>query len=334
MRAVRVLEPGPPESLRSAPVPVPVRRPGEITVAVHATSVNPIDLRVRNLPSFMVARNKILGGDIAGTVEECDPLSQFRKGDRVFGMGAFYSPIFAAGAYAEKVCINEKHMALIPDAVSFEQAAATPLVALTAWQALKGANVGPGQRVLIHAGSGGVGHVAIQFAKSRGAHVTTTCSADSAAFVRSLGADEVIDYRTQRFEDACQREGPFDFILDVIGGEYEKRSLAVCKRKGTYAHIFSAGWALHHGMSMGKGVAWETWEALQGYARSFWSGPRYKLVLVQPSGHDMTAIARLMKERRLTAAVDRSFPLESAGAAHRHLESGHPKGKVVIKVLD
>lgn len=330
MKAIRIHKPGPPEDLQlDTQISIPARSKGEVLVRLQATSINPVDLKLAKLPSFMINKPKIPGGDVAGVVADCDPQSEFRKGDRVFGMGDFYAPIFKAGTYAEWVSIKEKHLALIPDNITFDQAAAVPLVSLTAWQALQPARLQLGQRVLIHAGAGGVGHVAIQLAKDSGAHVTTTCSGSSAQFVKAVGADAIINYRTERFEEVCRHE-PFDAIVDTVGGEYEARSLSVLKKGGIYTHIFTQGWVKRHGL--GLGMARETFDVAKGLAWSIVTGPRYHVVAVQPDGRTMAAIARLLKDGRLRVAIDRTFPLESASSAQRHVESGHPQGKVVLRI--
>lgn len=163
---------------------------------------------------------KVLGGDVAGTVLEADPGSRFQPGAAVYSCTEGFQLWKPWGTYAEQAAVPEAHLALKPAAASFEEAAGLPLAALTAWQALDAARIEPGQRLLVHAGAGGVGSLAVQMAKARGAHVTATCSTRNLAFVRELGADEAVDYTSQRFEEVCS---PFDAVIDLVGGEYEMR---------------------------------------------------------------------------------------------------------------
>lgn len=330
MKAVRVITAGPPEAVEIAHnVSLPIRQPGEVLVKQHGSSINPLDYKILTMPSFMVKKPKILGGDVAGVIEESDPSSQYKQGDRVFGMAEFAAPWFRPGAFAEWVCIPEKHVTRIPDNISFDQAAAAPLVALTAWQALDGTELGPGKRVLIHAGAGGVGHVAIQLAKIRGAHVTTTCSASSAAFVKGIGADEAIDYKSQHFEQ-ISKDKPFDIIMDSVGGDYNWKGLSVLKRQGHYSHIMSLAYAKSYGMVLG--MLRETWDSARG---SFWgaiTGPSYKMIITQSNGIQLASIAQLMADGQLKIAIDRSFLLKDAALALRHLSEGHPHGKVVLQI--
>ena len=191
MRAVLVERYGDPSVLVvKHDFPKPERARGELLVRIHATSVNPVDTKIRRglLKWTGGVIPKVLGGDVAGVVEESDPGSRFKPGDKVWGLVAGYRWSVKWGTYADYVTAPEAHFAPMPDNLSFEEAAALPLVALTAWQALGTVRLEPGQgRVLVHAGSGGVGSMAMQIAKARGLHVTTTCSAQNIDLVKEVG---------------------------------------------------------------------------------------------------------------------------------------------------
>eukprot|EP00878_Enallax_costatus_P006054 GHUV01006350.1.p1 GENE.GHUV01006350.1~~GHUV01006350.1.p1 ORF type:complete len:220 (+),score=69.53 GHUV01006350.1:308-967(+) len=193
---------GPPSVLQyERDFPKPSRRKGEVLIKVAAASVNPVDWKTRKgeVPRFTVTRPKIPGGDVAGVVQEADPGSQFKPGDRVFGCTGQQAPWSTYGTYAEYVVAPESTLLPIPERTSFHEAASVPLAAMTAWQAVESSMPLSGKRVLVHAGAGGVGSFAIQIAKAQGAYVATTCSARNADFVtKTLGADRAIDYNKEK----------------------------------------------------------------------------------------------------------------------------------------
>ena len=216
MRAVQIEQFGGPESLQLRDVRRPTPGEGEMLVRVRAAGVNPVDYKIREGRVPFVTQDKlpyIPGRDVAGEVLECGPdVKKFSKGDRIFAM-----PGFDRGGYAQYVLIRENEAAPKPALLDDIGAGATPLAALTAWQGLfRHGELKAGQRVLIQGGSGGVGHFAIQFAKARGAYVATTVSSANVGFAKELGADQVIDYKHQRFEDAIER---VDMVFDLVGGE-------------------------------------------------------------------------------------------------------------------
>ncbi|DBB11254.1 TPA: hypothetical protein ACH3X3_006694 [Trebouxia sp. C0006] len=217
MRAVLYEKFGPPEVLQLIDYPLPQRSSGNVLVKISCTSVNPVDLKIRKGSIAIAIKHKILGGDLAGVVEAADADSEFVKGDRVFALSPDWSFRSKWGCYAEYATIKSSLLARIPDSISFEQAAALPMVSLTAMQALEAAQVKSGQRVLIHGGSGGVGSAGVQIAKAWGAHVTSTCSTKNMQLVKELRADEVTDY-TQTSVDQVFKDKPFDAVLDVVGG--------------------------------------------------------------------------------------------------------------------
>jgi NADPH:quinone reductase-like Zn-dependent oxidoreductase len=286
-------------------------RPGrnEVRVKVHAASVNPVDYKIRS-GKYPVLREKdlpvVLGRDVAGEVAECgEGVRRFRKGDEVYAMLDRKH-----GGYAEYTIVNENDLAGMPKGLGYAEAAAVPLAAITAWQGLfDHGELEPGQLVLIHGGAGGVGHFAVQFAKQRGATVATTVSRDDFDFVRSLGADRVIDYRAERFEDVI---GDVDLVFDLVGGETQERSLSVLKRGG----------ALVSTLSLSK----------SSEEKAAKLGVRATNYLAQPNGHELEEIARLIDSGQVRPHVEAVYPLADVRAAQRRLEEQHAQGKIVVSV--
>ena len=282
-------------------------------VAVKAIGVNPVDFKVRGNAAVMemicgTSENLILGWDIAGIVEETgEGAKQFTVGDQVFGMVNF---VGVGNAYAEFVAAPESHLAIMPQSASFEQAAASTLAALTALQVLH-PRVKQGDKVLIHAGSGGVGHFAIQIAKSLGAYVITTTSGKNKAFVESLGADEVIDYRTQRFEEELS---DLDFVFDMFNGEVLLHSTTVARKGGTIVSLPTPEFA----------------DEIQASAKE--REVNLEFHMVQSSGKDMQVIGELMQKGALSPHISQTFAFEEMDKAHLQLESGRTVGKVVVRL--
>ena len=300
---------GGPEVLEPAETEIPEPAFTEVQVRVHATSVNPVETYVRaghfpllGQPPF------VLGWDVSGVVTKLGPgSSRFEVGDEVYGM-----PLFprAAGAYAEYVVSPSRMLARKPASLNHEQAAALPLVGLTAWQGLVDfAQVGPGDRVLIHAAGGGVGHVAVQIAKARGAYVIGTASTAKLDFVRSLGADEVVDYRTTDFTEAVRDA---DLVFDVVGGGNGERSFASLRPGGTLLT------AVDHANA-----------ELRAEAEA--AGLRFIGVAVEPDHTGLDALTRLVEEGKLRPHVSQVLPLREAAKAHELIESGSTQGKVVLR---
>jgi NADPH:quinone reductase-like Zn-dependent oxidoreductase len=309
MRAVVQQEFGGPEVLAVREVEPPRPLPTEILVRVKAVGVNPVETIIRSGAFPLHGRPPfVLGWDVSGVVEHVVPgTSRFQEGDEVFGL-----PLFprAAGAYAELVAAPTRHFARKPAGITHAQAAALPLAGLTAWQALvEVAELGFGDRVLIHAGGGGVGHLAVQIAKARGAHVITTASAAKHGFLRELGADEVIDYRAQDFE---KEVSGVDVVLELIGGDYADRSLAVLRPGGLLVTAIARS---------------DT--ALAERTRA--AGMRFAGVSVEPDYVGLEAMAELVEQGLLRPHVGATFPLEDAAAAHRLSEQGHALGKIVLE---
>lgn len=299
---------GGPEVFRLADVPEPAPLPTEVVVRAKAIGVNPVETYVRagRFP-FAGQPPIILGWDVAGVVESVVPgTNRFAVGDEVFGM-----PLFprAAKAYAELVAAPARQLARKPAALDFRQAAAIPLAGLTAWQSLVDvAGVRAGERVLIHGASGGVGHIAVQIAKARGAHVIGTASTGKCDFVRHLGADDVIDHRSIDFAEAVR---DVDVVLDVVGGDYGERSLKTLKPGGMLVTIVDR---------LNRELAEKAAD----------SGRRFAGVTVEPDHGGLEALAALAEAGKLTVHVEKAFPLAEAGNAHHFLVEGRPRGKIVL----
>lgn len=310
MKAVRFSSYGSPEVLIPEEVPKVDPGEGEVLVRVRAAGINPLDWKVRagHVKDWLPYRLPLIPGwDVSGVVEALGSgVTGFKIGDEVYGMLDFSRN----GAYAEYVTAEPGNLALKPVSIDHVQAAAVPLAALTAWQALfEVAELSSGQLILIHAAAGGVGHFAVQFAKWEGAKVIGTASADNAGFLQELGIDEVIDYRTTQFEDEVR---DVDVILDCIGGDTQQRSWKVLKSGGILVATL--------GISS------------SGNARP--PTVRGEGVLVHRDSHQLTQIAALIEAGNLTPAVTTVLPLEQAARAHELSETGHVRGKIVLKVGD
>ncbi|MET9650793.1 NADP-dependent oxidoreductase [Streptomyces sp. NPDC006460] len=311
MRAVTQDVAGPPEVLRLVATPRPVPGRGEILVRVRAAGVNPADWKTRQRGVFPDGTPApfTLGFDVAGVVAEVgDGVTLFRVGDAVFGMPRFPH---VAGAYAEYVAAPARHFAPSPRGLTPVEAGALPLAALTAWQALVDtADVRPGNRVLIHAAAGGVGHLAVQIAKARGAYVIGTAGATKHDLLRDLGVDEPIDYRTQDFAETVR---DVDVVLDSLGGAHWSRSLRTIRPGGTLVTIIPPDADFPTAEAEARGV-------------------RADFMLVEPDHAGLREIASLVESGRLRVLVDEVFPLAEAGRAHARGETGRTTGKLVLSV--
>jgi NADPH:quinone reductase-like Zn-dependent oxidoreductase len=309
MRAVRQQTLGGPEVLELVEAPRPDPAPTEVLVRVAAAGVNPVDWKTRTRGGFLGEPPFTVGWDVAGVVEELGRgVTRFEPGDRVFGMPRFPRE---AAAYAEYVTSPSRQLARIRDGLGDVEAGALPLAALTAWQALvETADVGPAQRVLILAAAGGVGHLAVQIAKARGAYVIGTARSPKHAFLAGLGADELIDYTSEPVEDAVR---DVDVVLDLVGDEASGRTLATLREGGWFIRVPSA-----------SGVE-PLREAAAGRARV--TG-----ILVEPDRTGMEAIAALAAAGELRPHVSHTFPLADAARAHALGEIGRTQGKLVLTV--
>jgi NADPH:quinone reductase-like Zn-dependent oxidoreductase len=307
MRAIRISEFGGPEVLRLETIPIPAPGAGELLVKVAGAGVNPVDYKIRRGGYPAVKQDQLpfaLGRDVAGSIVECGASTAgFSEGDSLFAV-----PGMGRGGYAEFAVVKVTEAAPMPSSLNFIQAAGVPLAALTAWQGLfTHGNLKPGQRVLIHGGSGGVGHFAVQFAKAKGAFVATTVSSQQLEFARRLGADQAIDYQAQRFEDVIEK---VDVVFDLVGGETQERSWQVLKQGGILVSTLTEPAKLKAAAYGAKGM-------------------RYT---VTESGADLTTIAGLIDAGKVKPVITKTYPLQDAAAAQQFLEQQHPPGKVVLSI--
>ncbi|WP_114955153.1 NADP-dependent oxidoreductase [Sphingosinicella terrae] len=313
-------------------LPEPVAGQGEVLVAIAASSVNPLDSRLQSgafkaiLPYEMPL---ILGHDLAGTVVAVGPgVIQFKAGDQVFacaGNGRI-------GTFAERIAIAEKDLASKPIGLSMLEAAALPLVSLTAWQALvERAQLRSGQRVLIHAGSGGVGTVAIQLAKHLGAQVATTVGTANVGLAKELGADVVMDYRKEAFEE---RLNGYDVVLNTLGPDVLEKSLKVLKPGGklisisgppdpAFARLIGANWIVRQVMRLGS---------LKVRRSARRRGIDYSFLFMRPDGAQLSEIAKLVDAGTIRPVIDQEFDFDATPDALERSASGRARGKVVIRI--
>jgi 2-desacetyl-2-hydroxyethyl bacteriochlorophyllide A dehydrogenase len=291
-----------------ADVPQPEVLENDVLVAVHAASINPIDNIVR--AGYMkemlpITFPYVMGYDVAGVVAEVGSnVTKFKVGDEVYARPNQED----SGSIAEYAVVKEDELALKPKTLSFEEAASFPLAGLTAWQALvsKG-NLQKGQKVLIHAGSGGVGTYAIQMAKHLGAEVTTTTSTANVDLVKSLGADHVIDYKTTEFDEVLK---DFDLVIDMMGGDILNKSFKVLKKGGKVVSI--------------KG------QDTEGLASEY--GVEFEVFFMWPSSEMLAHVGGLMDQGIIKPVIDRSYTFEQTQEAYDYLQTGRAKGKVTIKI--
>jgi NADPH:quinone reductase-like Zn-dependent oxidoreductase len=320
MKAIVYTEYGPPDVLRYMEVPKPTPGDDEVLIRIRAASLNPLDWHFMRGTPYLVRvlsglrRPKVtrLGVDVAGQVEAVGKnVAELRAGAEVFGS--------CKGAFAEYVCASEKSLALKPANVTFEQAAAVPVAAFTALQSLRDkGHIQPGQKVLIHGAAGGVGTFAVQIAKAFGANVTGVCSTRNVDMVRSLGADQVIDYTREDFTRGQER---YDLILDMIGNH----SMSDCRRvltpEGTLLMVGGPDEGLWLGPLIGP---------LQAAVVSRFVRQKLVTVLAHASRDDLIVMRGLLEAGKVTPVIDRTYPLKDAPDAIRYLEEGHARGKVVI----
>ncbi|TIS61975.1 MAG: NADP-dependent oxidoreductase [Mesorhizobium sp.] len=308
MRAVIQNSVGGPDVLFVAEQPDPSPKPGEVLIRVKAAGINPVDGAVRGgFYPLLGEPPFILGWDVSGTVEALGAgVTAFKVGDEVFGMPRFPKQ---AGAYAELAAAPADEIAIKPAGIDHAQAAALPLAGLTAWQGLvRHGRLQSGQRALIHAGAGGVGHLAVQIAKAGGAYVVATASPDKVDFVRSLGADEMIDYTR---DDFTGKGGNVDLVLDAIGGDHADESLKALRDGGVLVSLLDV-----HDATRAKANA---------------RGIRVERISVVPDREGLVELAKLVDSKKLSPHVAKTFPLDQAGAAHAFLAT-RPIGKVALTV--
>lgn len=310
MKAIVIEAYGSSDQLIEKEVPKPVIKDNQVLVELHATSINPIDWKLREgylqeqLPfEFPI----ILGWDAAGIISEVGSnVKNFQVGDHVFAR----PETTADGTYAEYTPVDENLLAKMPENLSFEEAASVPLTGLTAWQCLVDfSKIKSGDKVLIHAGSGGVGNFAIQIAKSFGAYVVSTASGKNEEFLKSLGVDKFINYKEENFEEVIK---DFDIVVDTMGGEIQEKSFDVLKKGGKLVSIVQPP---DEEVAKSKGIT----------AGFHW---------LEPNGKQLAELGNLIKKEQVKTNVGHTFTLSQQGLrdAHKLSESHHAKGKIVIKI--
>jgi NADPH:quinone reductase-like Zn-dependent oxidoreductase len=308
MKAVRIHDYGGPDVLVYEDVPRPRAGPGEILIRVHAAAVNPLDWKVRegHLKDMLKHRLPLIPGwDVSGVVESGAGVAGYKVGNGVYGL----LDIGKDGAHAEYVVTQPTHLAPKPRTVGDVRAASVPVAGLTAWQTLfEAGGLSAGQRVLIHGAGGSVGGFAVQFAKHAGAYVVAAANGPDLTYVSSLGADQALDYAAAPFEDVVK---DVDLVLDVIGGGIQERSLKVLRRGGILVSTL--------GISVSDEAASRSIEA--------------KAFFVRPDSAQLAEIAGLIDAGKIRLNVGTILPLEKAREAHELVQSGRPRGKVVLKVM-
>jgi NADPH:quinone reductase-like Zn-dependent oxidoreductase len=307
VRKVRIHRFGGPEVLQVDSVEPSLPDAGQVFVAVKAASINPVDFKIRNGQYPAVKEDRLpytLGRDVSGIIEKCGAqVTQFKVGDEVLGMVDI-----GGGGYAEKAVLDEKALTRKPAHIDHTHAGAIPLAGQTAWQGLfRHGRLQRGQSVLIHGGSGGVGHFAIQFAKAKGARVLTTVATNNVEFARDLGADVVIDYKTQRFEEQAR---DLDMVFDLIDGETRERSWKLLKRGGVLVSTLT--------------------EPSQDTANRY--GVRALRYTVEANGSELAEIVDLVASGKVKPHVQKTFRLEQAAQAIAAIEHGGSVGKVVLSL--
>lgn len=310
MKAVRIHTYGGPEVLTYEDVPLPAIADDDVLIRVYAAAVNPVDWKIRegHLQSFLPYQLPlVLGWDVSGVVEAVGAkVTTCKPGDEVYSR----PNIERDGAYAEYIAVKASEVALKPQTIDHVHAAAVPLAGITAWHCLfESAQLSAGQRVLIHAAAGGVGSYAVQFAHWKGAYVIGTASARNRDFLMELGANEVIDYQSTRFEDVVE---PVDVVFDTMGGDVQERSWQVVKPGGILVSIISPP-------SQEQAAAHQC---------------RSAYVFIQPRADWLTEMAHLIDAGQVKPIVDAVFPLDQAAAAHQMSQSGHTRGKIVFQVRE
>jgi NADPH:quinone reductase-like Zn-dependent oxidoreductase len=309
MYAVRIHAFGGPDQLKYEQIPIPQPGPGEVLIRVHAAGVNPVDWKVREgyLKDYVNHTLPLtLGWDVSGVIQAMGlGATRFKKDDEVYSR----PDLTRDGTYAEYVVVRESEVARKPKSADHIHAASIPLAALTAWQAFfDNAALKPGQRVLIHGAAGGVGTMAVQLAKWKGAYVIATSSQRNQEFLRKLGADETIDYTKARFEEVGRN---VDVVFDMIGGDTQKRSWKVLKNGGMLVSIVSR----------------PSPEEAASY------GVRQAFLMTQPNAAQLTQIAELVDSANLRPVVETILPLTEARRAQELSQAGHTRGKIILRVV-
>ncbi|MGE6348247.1 NADP-dependent oxidoreductase [Bacillus mycoides] len=318
--------------MRMTEMPTPEINEYEVLAEIHAASINPIDFKIRDGKVKLLLKYKmplILGNDFSGVIVKVGTkVTQFKVGDEIYARPRKDK----IGTFAEYIAIHEDDIALKPKNLTFEEAASIPLVGLTSYQALHDImQLQKGQKILIHAGSGGVGTFAIQLAKIMGATVATTASEAGENLVKSLGADEIINYKKEKFEDILEN---YDAVFDTLGGTTLEKSFDIIKSEGNIVSVSGMPNA-RFGKEFGSGffktllfsLASKKLTALEKKHNA-----QYSFLFMKPSGDQLRIIAKYIDSRQIKPIIDRIFPFEDTQKAMEYSESGRAKGKIIVKI--
>ncbi|MEK3981456.1 NADP-dependent oxidoreductase [Psychrobacillus sp. FSL K6-2836] len=318
--------------MRLAEMPTPEISEYEILAEIHAASINPVDFKIRDGKVKLLVKYKmplILGNDFSGIVAKIGAkVTRFKVGDEIYARPR-KSKI---GTFAEYIAVHEDDIALKPKNLSFEEAASIPLVGLTSYQALTDImQLQKGEKILIQAGAGGVGTFAIQLAKLMGATVATTASDAGANLVKSLGADEIINYKTEKFEEILKN---YDAVFDTLGGEILEKSFEVIKSGGKIVSVSglpNARFGKEYGSGFFKTLLFSA-ASLKLTALEKKHNVQYTFLFMKPSGEQLRIIANFIETGNIKPIIDRVFPFENAQKAMEYAESGRAKGKIILKI--
>jgi len=333
MKAFIIDRYGKTEAGRIAEMPEPEVRDDDVLIQIHAASINPLDSKIKNGEFKLILPYRlplILGNDVAGTVMRVGArVRNFKRGDAVYAR----PDDERIGTFAEFIAVKESSLALKPTNLSMVEAASLPLVSLTAWQTLvETAKLEKGQKVLIHAGSGGVGAIAIQLAKHLGAFVATTTSTANIAWMKALGADVVIDYKQQDFATVLRG---YDVVLNSLGSDELNQSLQVLKPGG---HLVSISGPPTPAFAIARGLAWPLQQVLRLLSfgirkKAKKNGAEYTFVFMRADGAQLREITSLIESGAIRPAVDKIFPFQDTHKALAYVDSGRAKGKVVVQMM-
>ncbi|SEG71183.1 NADP-dependent oxidoreductase [Paenibacillus sp. UNC499MF] len=318
--------------MRLAEIPTPEIGEYEVLAEIHAASINPIDFKIRDGKVKLLVKYKmplILGNDFSGVVAKVGAkVTRFKVGDEIYARPR-KSKI---GTFAEYIAIHEDDIALKPKNLSFEEAASVPLVGLTSYQALTDIlHLQKGQKILIQAGAGGVGTFAIQLAKLMGATVATTASEAGANLVKSLGADTIINYKTEKFEELLKN---YDAVFDTLGGEILEKSFEVIKSGGKVVSVSglpNARFGKEYGSGFFKTLLFSA-ASHKLTALEKKHHVQYTFLFMKPSGEQLRVIANYIETGKIKPVIDKVFPFEDAQKAMEYAESGRAKGKIIVKI--
>ncbi|MBU8769469.1 NADP-dependent oxidoreductase [Cytobacillus oceanisediminis] len=318
--------------MRLAEMPTPEIGEYEVLAEIHAASINPVDFKIRDGKVKLLVKYKmplILGNDFSGVVAKVGAkVTRFKVGDEIYARPR-KSKI---GTFAEYLAIHEEDIALKPKNLSFEEAASIPLVGLTSYQALTDIlQLQKGQKILIQAGAGGVGTFAIQLAKLLGATVATTASVAGASLVKSLGADEIINYKTEKFDEILKN---YDAVFDTLGGEILEKSFEVIKSGGKIVSVSglpNARFGKEYGSGLFKTLLFSAASHKLTALEKKHNG-HYTFLFMKPSGEQLRIIANFIETGKIKPIIDRVFPFEDAQNAMEYAESGRAKGKIILKI--